>query len=133
MAWTGWAWDVKMGDFLNSGNLDVVQTDGFVQGKLNRWAWLQELAMSNDDLLTNPADWPLVEQGDDIAGHQCPAFYAKVPAAGYVNISSQLGLCVPARTASSTWQSRGSGGRPPSTPTSHRVSATTSAWSSTGR
>jgi hypothetical protein len=98
MAWTGWAWDVKMGDFLNSGNLDVVQTDGFVQGKLNRWAWLQELAMSNDDLLTNPADWPLVEQGDDIAGHQCPAFYAKVPAAGYVNISSQLGLCVPTPT-----------------------------------
>jgi hypothetical protein len=94
MAWTGWAWDVKMGDFLNSGNLDVVQTDGFVKGKINRWAWLQELAMSNDDLLTNPANWPLVEQGDDIAGHQCPAFYAKVPSAGYVNISSQLGLCI---------------------------------------
>jgi hypothetical protein len=94
MAWTGWAWDVKMGDFLNSGDLDVVQTDGFVQGKINRWAWLQELAMSNDDLLSNPADWPLVEPGDDIAGHQCLAFYAKVPGAGYVNVSDQLGLCV---------------------------------------
>ncbi len=98
MAWTGWAWDVKMGDFLNSGDLDVVQTDGFVQGKINRWAWLQELAMSNDDLLTNPADWPLVEPGDDIAGHQCLAFYAKVPGAGYVNVSYQLGLRVPIPT-----------------------------------
>lgn len=98
LAWTGWAWDVKMGDFRNSGDLGIVQTDGFVQGKINRWAWLQELAMSNDDLLTNPADWPLVEPGDDIAGHQCLAFYAKAHGAGYVNISKQLGLCVPIPT-----------------------------------
>lgn len=98
MAWTGWSWDVKMGDFLNSGQLDVVQTDGFVQGTTDRWAWLQELAMNNDDLLTNPADWPLVEAGDDIAGHQCLAFYAEMPGAGYVNVSSQLGLCVPTPT-----------------------------------
>ena len=98
MAWTGWAWDVKMGDFLNSGHLDIVQTNGFVQGKIDRWAWLQELAMSNDNLLTNPADWPLVEPGDDIAGHQCPAFYASVPGAGYVNVSRQLGLCMPTPT-----------------------------------
>lgn len=98
MAWSGWAWDVKFGDFLNSGHLDAVQTNGFVKGKIDRWAWLQELAMSNDDLLTNPADWPLVEPGDDIAGHQCPAFYAKAPGAGYVNVSSQLGLCVPVPT-----------------------------------
>lgn len=98
LAWSGWAWDVKMGDFLDSGNLGIVQTDGFVQGKTDRWAWLQELAMSNDDLLTNPADWPLVEPGDDIAGHQCLAFYAKAPGAGYVNISKQLGLCVPIPT-----------------------------------
>ena len=33
MAWTGWGWDVKMGDFLNSGDLDVVQTDGLRQGR----------------------------------------------------------------------------------------------------
>jgi enediyne biosynthesis protein E4 len=110
MAWTGWAWDVKMGDFLNSGGLDVVQTDGFVQGKINRWAWLQELAMSNDDLLTNPADWPLVEPGDDIAGHQCLAFYARAPGAGYVNISNQLGLCVPIPTRGiATADTRGDG------------------------
>jgi len=93
MAWTGWAWDVKMGDFLNSGNLDVVQTDGFVQGKINRWPWLQEMAMNNDDLLSNPADWPIVEPGDDVSGHQCLAFYAPTTGSNYVNISQQLGLC----------------------------------------
>jgi hypothetical protein len=95
MAWTGWAWDLKMGDFLNSGNLDVVQTDGFVKGTIDRWNWLQEMAMTNDDLLSNPADWPLVEPGDDIAGSQCMAFYAKSPSGGYINISRQLGMCTP--------------------------------------
>lgn len=93
MAFTGWAWDVKMADLLNSGNLDVVQTDGFVKGKVDRWNWLQEMAMSNDDLLSNPADWPLVQAGDDVAGKQCLAFYASVPGGTYVNIDRQLGLC----------------------------------------
>ncbi len=111
LAWTGWGWDIKMGDFRNSGDLGIVQTDGFVLGKINRWAWLQELAMSNDDLLTNPADWPLVEPGDDIAGHQCLAFYAKASGAGYVNISRQLGLCVPVPTRGIATADTRAGGR----------------------
>ena len=94
MAWTGWAWDVKMGDFLNDGNLSVVQTDGFVKGNINRWNWLQEMAMTNDDLLSNPAMWPNVQPGDDVAGHQALAFYAKTSNGRYVNISQQLGLAV---------------------------------------
>lgn len=98
LAWTGWAWDLKTGDFLNSTHLDIVQTDGFIKGKIDRWPWLQEMAMTNDDLLTNPANWPLVEPGDDIAGHQCLAFYAPAPGGRYDNISKQLGLCVPTPT-----------------------------------
>jgi hypothetical protein len=98
MAWTGWSWDVKMGDFLNDGSQSVVQTDGFVKGTVDRWPWLQEMAMTNDDLLTNPAMWPNVQQGDDIAGHQSLAFYAKGSDGKYVNISSQLGLAVPTPT-----------------------------------
>jgi enediyne biosynthesis protein E4 len=98
LAWTGWTWDVKMGDFLNSGTDDVVQTDGFVKGTINRWPWLQEMAMSNDDVYTNPASWPLVEPGDDVAGHQALAFYAKSPGGRYVDISKNLGLAVPIPT-----------------------------------
>jgi len=98
MAWTGWTWDVKFGDFLNSGHLDVVQSDGFIKGTINRWPWLQEMAMTNDDLLENPANWPLVQPGDDLAGHQCVAFYAYSPTGQYANISKNLGLCVPTPT-----------------------------------
>src|SRR5215469_18835854 len=98
MAWTGWTWDVKFGDFLNNGHLDVVQTDGFIKGTINRWPWLHEMAMMNDDLLSNPANWPLVEPGDDISGSNALAFYAKNSSGDYVNISKELGLAVPIPT-----------------------------------
>ncbi|MGW1080832.1 CRTAC1 family protein [Kitasatospora sp. NPDC002522] len=94
MAWTGWGWDVKMADFNNSGDLSVVQTDGFVKGDIDRWPWLQEMAMMNDDLLSNPAMWPNVQPGDDIAGDESLAFYAKTDGGEYTNIGEQLGLDV---------------------------------------
>jgi hypothetical protein len=92
LAWTGWCWDVKMGDFLNNGVQSVIQADGFVKGDTDRWNWLQEMAMTNDDLLSNPAMWPNVRPGDDIAGDQVLAFYAKGPDGKYVNISKQIGI-----------------------------------------
>jgi hypothetical protein len=98
LAWTGWAWDVKFGDFLNSGKLDVLQTDGFIKGKVDRWNWAQELATTNDDLLSNPAMWPNMQPGDDLSGDEAMAFYAKNSSGTYVNVSSQLGLAVPTPT-----------------------------------
>jgi hypothetical protein len=97
LAWTGWSWDVKTGDFLNDGNLEVVQADGFVKGTTDRWNWLQEMAMTNDDLLANPKMWPNVQPGDDISGHDALAFYARTgsgTSGKYANISSDLGLAV---------------------------------------
>ncbi|MFC4032420.1 CRTAC1 family protein [Streptomyces polygonati] len=98
LAWTGWCWDVKMGDFLNNGDLDVIQADGFVKGEIDRWPWLQEMAMTNDDLLVNPAMWPNIGPGDDVAGDNTLAFYAKTSGGKYANISKQLGLAVPTPT-----------------------------------
>jgi hypothetical protein len=99
MAWTGWGWDAKMGDFDNSGNLSLVQADGFVKGSINRWPWLQELAMMNDQLVRNPAMWPKAEAGDDISGSEKVAFYARsIDGTHFVNISDDLGLGVPALT-----------------------------------
>jgi hypothetical protein len=94
VAWTGWCWDVKMGDFLNNGDLAIVQATGFVKGKIDRWPWLQELAMANDNLLSNPAMWPKVGAGDDIAGDNVLAFYVRTENGKYANITEQLGLDV---------------------------------------
>ncbi|ALG10742.1 CRTAC1 family protein [Kibdelosporangium phytohabitans] len=94
LAWTGWCWDVKFGDFLNNGNLDIVQSDGFIKGERNRWNWLQELAITNDVLMSNPNMWPNMKEGDDLAGDDEVAFYAKKADGKYVNISEQLGFDV---------------------------------------
>ncbi|MFR9797576.1 ASPIC/UnbV domain-containing protein [Streptomyces sp. MS06] len=92
LAWSGWAWDVKLGDFLNNGDQDVVQALGFLQGDIDRWPWMQEMATMNDDLLSNPAMWPNFQPGDDVSGHQVFAFFAKNPSGRYVNISKELGF-----------------------------------------
>jgi enediyne biosynthesis protein E4 len=97
-AWSGWGWDVKMEDFNNHGDLSIAQATGFVQGETNRWPQLQELATANDAVLDNPAWWPNMRAGDDVAGHQTLRFYAKGSDGRYVNLSDELGLAVPVPT-----------------------------------
>lgn len=110
VAWTGWGWDAKMGDFLNNGQQNILQADGFVKGDIDRWPWLQELAMTNDNLLSNPAMWPHVGPGDDLAGDEVMAFYARTSSGKYANVSKQLGLDVPIPTrAIATADTTGSG------------------------
>ncbi len=99
LAWSGWGWDVKMGDFDNNGDLEITQALGFVKGKNNRWPQLQELATANDALVANPTWWPNVRQGDDLAGSQRMRFFAKDQDTGrYINLSTALGLGDPVPT-----------------------------------
>lgn len=98
LAWSGWGWDAKLADLDNDGDLEVVQTTGFVKGKVNRWPQLQELASANDDLLADPGWWPNVREGDDIAGHQHLRFFARGGGGRYVDLSDALGLAVPVPT-----------------------------------
>ncbi|WP_103532208.1 CRTAC1 family protein [Streptomyces sp. SM11] len=96
LAWSGWGWDVKMGDFDNDGIQEITQAVGFVKGKRNRWAQLQELATANDALLKHPRFWPRVEEGDDLAGDQHLRFFVQdEDGEAYSDLSKQLGLAVP--------------------------------------
>jgi hypothetical protein len=97
-AWSGWGWDVKTGDFDNSGTLAIAQATGFVKGEVNRWPQLQELATANDTLLDNPYWWPNVNHGDDIAGSQRLKFYVKDENGRYHDLAPSLGLDVPVPT-----------------------------------
>ncbi|MGH3241265.1 MAG: CRTAC1 family protein [Spirillospora sp.] len=98
LAQSGWSWDVKAGDFANRGTQDVLQTAGFVKGTVNRWAQLQEIATMNDNLVSDPSFWLNVKDGDDLAGDQCPAFFARAKNGRYTDLSRRLGLCVPVPT-----------------------------------
>jgi hypothetical protein len=68
--WTsGWAWDVKFADLLNTGRPALIQAVGFIRGERNGWPELQQLAMGNDELLLHPGVWPRFRIGDDLSGH----------------------------------------------------------------
>ncbi|RKT87221.1 Repeat domain-containing protein [Saccharopolyspora antimicrobica] len=97
-AWSGWGWDVKMGDFDNDGRQEIAQSTGFVKGQTDRWPQLQELATANDELLSNPLSWPRVNHGDDIGGTQRLAFYSPIGDGAYANLAGELGLDVPVPT-----------------------------------
>jgi hypothetical protein len=91
VARTGWGWDAKIGDFNNEGRNEIVQALGFVRGARNLWPQVAELAMANDNLLSNPVNWMQDTSGWGLASNAHTGFFA--PAGGqYVNIASMLGL-----------------------------------------
>jgi hypothetical protein len=88
----GWAWDVKVGDFDNSGDAEVVQAVGFLRGRTDRWPQLQELAMGNDAALQDPGLWPRFQPGDDLSGHDRNPFFAPDGHGRFVDVAGALGL-----------------------------------------
>jgi hypothetical protein len=91
MSRTGWAWDIKAADFDGDGTDEIVQAVGFVDGTDNRWPQLQELAMTNDDLLRHPGAWPDFGPGTDIAGDQRDPFFVR-DGSRYVDLAADLGI-----------------------------------------
>jgi hypothetical protein len=97
-AWSGWSWDNKIADFANSGDEQIVVSDGFVKGQINRWPQLQELAMANDSVVSAPYNWPNAVAGDDLAGNETLRFFVKGADGHYTDLAPQLGLAVPIPT-----------------------------------
>lgn len=87
---SSWGWDAKFGDFNNDGVLELVQATGFVKGKINKWAELQELAIGNDEMLSKPSVWPILQEGIDLSGHKHNPFFAKTNGGRYFDIAPLL-------------------------------------------
>jgi len=92
---SGWGWDLKTGDFAGDGDVQIVQTTGFIAGSTNRWANLQELAMSNDDLLSKPRAWPRFAPGDDISGDDTNPFFVRGADGRFHDLAARLGVSDP--------------------------------------
>jgi len=89
---SGWSWDVKAADFDNSGVPEVMHATGFVAGVTNRWPQLQEAAIANDLILTEPELWPKVVAGDDLSGHNHNTFFVRGSDGRYVNVADTVGV-----------------------------------------
>jgi enediyne biosynthesis protein E4 len=93
---SGWSWDVKTGDFDNSGDPQIMQATGFVAGTTDRWAQMQEAAMSNDLILGDPALWPRFAPGTDLSGHDRNTFFVRGPDGRYVDVAGDVGVATQA-------------------------------------
>jgi hypothetical protein len=91
---SGWGWDLKLADLDNDGQLELLQTTGFVRGKVDRWPELQELATGNDGLLADIRVWPRLQPGDDIAGWQSAPFFVRL-GDRFVDVARELNLDQP--------------------------------------
>jgi enediyne biosynthesis protein E4 len=92
LARSGWAWDVRLDDLNNDGTLEVLQATGFLQGNVNRWPELHELAMANDALVHDPRSWPRFQPGDDLSGNEHLRLFTQALSGRYYDISGEVGL-----------------------------------------
>ncbi len=92
---SGWGWDSRLADFDNDGVLEAVQAMGFLKGTTNRWPEGQELAATNDRLLSDPRVWPDFRPGADFSGGNHNCFFVRAADGRFYDISRQLGLDTP--------------------------------------
>lgn len=90
---SGWAWDSRLGDFDNDSILEAVQAHGFLKGTVDRWPEVQELALANDQLLSDPRFWPAFRVGiDDLSGSDRNCFFVRAADGRYYDIARKLGV-----------------------------------------
>lgn len=92
---SGWGWDSRLADFDNDGVLEAVQAMGFLKGTTNRWPEGQELAATNDQLISDPRVWPDYRPGADFSGSNHNCFFARAADGRFYDFSQQLGLSTP--------------------------------------
>ncbi|MFC6083866.1 FG-GAP repeat domain-containing protein [Sphaerisporangium aureirubrum] len=95
---SGWGWDVKAGDFAGEGDHQIMMATGFIKGTVNRWPQLQELALTNDDLLNKPGSWPRLRQEDDLSGSDPNPFWSRGADGRYHDVAALLGVDDPGPT-----------------------------------
>jgi len=91
MSRSGWGWDTKFADFDNSGYVEALQATGMIKGTVNKWPELQELATSNDRIVSHPALWPTFSDGADISGHDVNPFFVRRSNGKMVDVSAEMG------------------------------------------
>lgn len=67
----GWSFGAQFGDLNNDGNLDLVQTNGYVSADPNKSYWYEYsvIAGGNSAIISDAKNWPAME-GSSLSGHQ---------------------------------------------------------------
>lgn len=91
LARTAFSWDNKIADLNNDGRAELLQATGFVRGAVNRWPEIQELALSNDAVIADPAVWPDLNDAD-ISGEAPRVVLTQTKDGRYANVGEASGL-----------------------------------------
>lgn len=91
LARTAFSWDNKVGDLNNDGHRELLQATGFIRGSTNRWPEVQELALANDTLISDPAVWPDLTDAD-VSGAAPRVVMTRTPNGQYTNVAEKSGL-----------------------------------------
>lgn len=89
---SGWAWDAKLDDFNNDGELEAVQATGFIRGTASKWPELHELATGNDQLVASPGAWPVFQPGVDLSGNDRNPFFVRFADGRFYDVASDVGF-----------------------------------------
>ncbi len=87
-----WGWEARLADLNNDGSLEAMQATGFFKGQINRWPELQSLGTANDELITNPSNWPSFGPTADVAGHTRFAFFTRASDGRFESIGPDVGF-----------------------------------------
>jgi hypothetical protein len=87
-----WGWEARLADLNNDGSLEAMQATGFFKGEVNRWPELQALGTANDELVTDPANWPSFGPGADVAGQTRFAFFTRAANGRFESIGPNVGF-----------------------------------------
>ena len=91
VARTAFSWDNKVADLDNDGQVELMQATGFVRGDVERWPQVQELALANDSLVSDPANWPDLTDGD-ISGDAPRVVLKRADGGRFANVARKSGL-----------------------------------------
>jgi enediyne biosynthesis protein E4 len=95
---SGFSWDVRFGDFDNSGTQQLLQATGFIKGVINQVPGLHESAIANDSLVQFPAVWPRYDGRHDLSGHEPNRFWVRGQNGRFIDIGSELAITTDAVT-----------------------------------
>jgi hypothetical protein len=88
----GWGWDVKMADFDNDSQLEMIRATGFIKGTVNRWPDFQSFSLANNQLISSPRYWPSLTRTHDVSGSEANNFCVRGPDGRFVDIAADIGV-----------------------------------------
>jgi hypothetical protein len=89
---SSWGWDARFADFDADGVLEAIQAVGFLRGTRNRWPFIHEIGMGNDNHISKLAVWHKFQPGDDLSGRLHNPFFVRANDGRYYDVAVDMGL-----------------------------------------